>query len=126
MKKIIAILSIIAAAAICAAILCSCSQQKLTGTYSFGDDGNQSSITLNEDGTFDEHKVMYGFPDMESARQAYLSNYEDGWRGLGTITPVSKEEFKKWIDSSHRKTKPFSEYKGVKTEGDVMPCCRLQ
>ena len=53
MKKIIAILSIIAAAAICAAILCSCSQQKLTGTYSFGDDGNQSSITLNEDGTFE-------------------------------------------------------------------------
>ena len=88
------------------------------------DDPTQGNVyvvdQVNEDGTFDEHKVMYGFPDMESARQAYLSNYEDGWRGLGTITPVSKEEFKKWIDSSHRKTKPFSEYKHVKTEGDVM------
>lgn len=68
---------------------------------------------VNKDGSFDEHKVMYGFADKESARQAYLSNYEDGWQGLGNITEVSKEEFKKWIDSSKRKTKPFVEYKGI-------------
>ena len=74
---------------------------------------------VNKDGSFDEHKVMYGFPDIESARKAYLSNYEDGWKGLGAITPVSKEEFKKWIRSSHRKTKPFAEYSSVKTLGDV-------
>ena len=65
-------------------------------------------------GEFDEHKVMYGFPDEESARAAYLANYEDGWQGLGTITGVSKDEFKKWVDSSHRKTKPFAGYKSVK------------
>lgn len=69
---------------------------------------------VNKDGTFDEHKVMYGFASEEEARNAYLSNYEDGWTGLGAITRVSKEEFKKWVDSSHRKTKPFAEYKGVK------------
>lgn len=74
---------------------------------------------VNKDGSFDEHKVMYGFPDIESARKAYLSNYEDGWQGLGAITPVSKEEFKKWIDSSHRKTKPFAEYSSVKPLGDT-------
>ena len=74
---------------------------------------------VNKDGSFDEHKVMYGFSDMESARKAYLSNYEEGWQGLGNITEVSKEEFKKWIDSSKRKTKPFVEYSSVKTEGDV-------
>ena len=74
---------------------------------------------VNKDGSFDEHKVMYGFPDIESARKAYLSNYEDGWQGLGSITPVSKEEFKKWIDSSHRKTKPFAEYSSVKPLGDT-------
>ena len=68
---------------------------------------------VNKDGSFDEHKVMYGFADKESARQAYLSNYEDGWQGLGNITEVSKEEFKKWIDSSKRKTKSFAEYKGI-------------
>lgn len=66
-----------------------------------------------ETGEFDEHKVMYGFPDAESARAAYLSNYSEGWQGLGVITEVTKDEFKKWIESSHRKTKPFSEYKSV-------------
>lgn len=75
---------------------------------------------VNKDGSFDEHKVMYGFPEIESARKAYLSNYEEGWQGLGAITPVSKEEFKKWIESSHRKTKPFAEYSGVKPLGDTL------
>ena len=74
---------------------------------------------INKDGSFDEHKVMYGFSDMESARQAYLSNYEEGWQGLGNITEVSKEDFKAWIDSSKRKTKPFAEYTSVKTQDDV-------
>lgn len=65
-------------------------------------------------GEFDESKVMYGFDSEQDAREAYLSNYEDDWQGLGKITEVSKEEFKKWIDSSTRKTKPFSEYASVK------------
>ena len=84
----------------------------------FSDDPSQGDVfvvdQMNKDGSFDEHKVMYGFPDIESARKAYLSNYEDGWQGLGAITPVSKEEFKKWVQSSHRKTKPFADYKNVK------------
>lgn len=89
----------------------------------FSEDPSQGDVfvvdQVNKDGSFDEHKVMYGFPDIESARKAYLSNYEDGWQGLGAITPVSKEEFKKWIDSSHRKTKPFAEYSSVKPFGDT-------
>lgn len=67
-------------------------------------------------GEFDEHKVMYGFGSMEEARDAYLKNYTPGWQGLGTITEVSKDEFRKWIGSSKRKTKPFAEYKSVKKE----------
>ena len=74
---------------------------------------------INKDGSFDEHKVMYGFPDMESAKRAYLSNYEEGWQGLGSITEVKKEDFKKWIDSSKRKTKPFAEYTSVKKQDDT-------
>lgn len=70
----------------------------------------------NEDGTFDESKVMYGFNSLEEARQAYLSNYENGWESrIMAITEVPKDEFKKWIYSSHKKTKPFSEYKNVKS-----------
>lgn len=68
---------------------------------------------VNTDGSFDEHKVMIGFSSLEDARSAYLSNYEDGWQGLGDITGVALDEFKKWIDSSTRKTKPFSEYRSV-------------
>lgn len=63
-------------------------------------------------GEFDEHKVMYGFNSMEEAKNAYLSNYSKGWK-IGNITEVNKEEFKKWVESSHRKTKPFSEYSSV-------------
>lgn len=74
---------------------------------------------INKDGSFDEHKVMYGFSDMESAKRAYLSNYEEGWQGLGNITEVSKEDFKAWINSSKRKTKPFAEYTSVKTQDDT-------
>ena len=70
---------------------------------------------VNEDGSFDEHKVMYGFNSAEEAREAYLSNYSEGWQGLGTITGVSREEFKKWVDSSRRKTKAFADYKSVQT-----------
>lgn len=69
---------------------------------------------VNPDGSFDEHKVMYGFKSALAAKRAYLANYSKGWTGLGNITRVSKEEFKKWIDSSNRKTKPFAEYKSVK------------
>lgn len=65
-------------------------------------------------GAFDESKVMYGFNSLEEARNAYLSNYSEGWK-VGPITEVSKEEFKKWIDSSTRKGKPFGEYKSVKS-----------
>ena len=70
---------------------------------------------INEDGTFDEHKVMYGFDTRADAEEAYLANYSAGWKGLGNITEVTKEQFKKWIESSHRKTKPFAEYKSMIT-----------
>ncbi|MBQ3812519.1 MAG: hypothetical protein II841_03020 [Bacteroidales bacterium] len=77
-------------------------------------------------GAFDEHKVMYGFNSLEEARAAYLSNYEEGWQGLGNITEVTREEFKKWVNSSHRKTKPFAEYKSVKpVEASETPAVEL-
>lgn len=70
-----------------------------------------------DNGEFDEHKVMLGFDSLEDTQNGYLSNYEEGWQGMGTVTEVTMDEFKKWIDSSHRKTKPFAEYKSLKTEG---------
>ena len=69
----------------------------------------------NPDGTFDEHKVMLGFNDMDEAKSDYLANYEKGWENGRRIdvSATNLEDFEKWIDSSHRKTKPFSEYSSV-------------
>lgn len=65
---------------------------------------------LNSAGEFDEHKVMFGFDSSEEAREAYLSNYEDGWTGLGDITKVSVDDFRKWVTNSEVRNKPFTEY----------------
>ncbi len=72
----------------------------------------------NPDGTFDEHKVMLGFNDMDEAKSDYLANYEKGWEDGRRIvvSTTNLEDFEKWIDSSHRKTKPFAEYAGVKKD----------
>ena len=69
---------------------------------------------VNPDGSFDEHKVMYGYDSMDEAKKAYLANYSDGWQGLGNITGASKDEFDKWLDTSNRKLKPFADYAKVK------------
>ncbi|WP_337806827.1 DNA cytosine methyltransferase [Prevotella pectinovora] len=78
---------------------------------------------VNQDGTFDEHKVMYGYGSLDEAKKAYLSNYEKGWTGLGNITPVSKADFDKWLDKSNRKLKPFADYADItsKTNMDTAP-----
>jgi site-specific DNA-cytosine methylase len=69
---------------------------------------------VNPDGSFDEHKVMYGYDSMDAAKKAYIANYSKGWQGLGNITGVSKDEFDKWLDTSKRKIKPFKDYAKVK------------
>lgn len=69
---------------------------------------------VNPDGSFDEHKVMYGYDSMDDAKKAYLANYSEGWQGLGNITGASKDEFDKWLDTSNRKLKPFADYAKVK------------
>ena len=72
----------------------------------------------NPDGSFDEHKVMLGFNDADEAKSDYLSNYEKGWENGRRIdvSAVNLEDFEKWIASSKRKTKAFSEYSLVKKD----------
>lgn len=120
-------------------------KQKMNNTYGYilgtkGKDGDHLDMFINDkadldswngnvyvvdqvfpDGSFDEHKVMYGFDSEEEARKAYLSNYGQGWQGLGNITGVSKEDFDRWLEKSGRKTKAFSEYKNVKSESAESP-----
>ena len=67
----------------------------------------------NPDGSFDEHKVMLGFNEKADAINAYLANYEKGWeKGRRLVfSTATLEDFEKWIESSHRKQKPYHEYK---------------
>lgn len=78
----------------------------------------------NTDGSFDEHKVMLGFNDKDEAMTAYLANYDATWArthpGL-RISEVNIEDFNKWVQSSHRKTKPFAEYSTVSKTTDNAP-----
>lgn len=82
----------------------------------------------NPDGKFDEHKVMLGFNDAEDAKSNYLANYEKGWENGRRIevSTTNLEDFEKWISSSHRKTKPFAEYKGVRIDEVQSPSEKYQ
>ena len=53
---------------------------------------------VDADGVFDEHKCMVGYDNEADATASYLSNFTPGWR-LGTVTPMSLDEFKAWLAS---------------------------
>lgn len=70
----------------------------------------------NKDGSFDEHKVVFGVVDEKQARLCYLENYSADWAEERRIeaTEVPMEDFKKWAFDGRRKIKPFAEYKAIK------------
>lgn len=49
-------------------------------------------------GDFDEHKLVVGVPDAESAKALYMSNYEKGWKGFGSIAEMDVTGLKQWLD----------------------------
>ena len=61
-------------------------------------------------GKFDESKVMLGFGDIESAKQAYMSNYSKDWKGFWKITGVPLEIFKAWLYRGRKQKQPFYQY----------------
>jgi hypothetical protein len=63
---------------------------------------------VNERGEYDEAKVVLGEADEASARAAYLSNYPEGWTGLGAITQMSHAEFRNWARSKIKSKRPAS------------------
>lgn len=75
-------------------------------------------VDQNKKGTkeFDESKVMLGFKDEETAKQAYLNNYSKNWKGFRCITGVSLKTFKKWLYRGRKQRQPFSEYVEIQKE----------
>ena len=71
-------------------------------------------------GKFDEHKAMMGFGSKEEARRAYLSNYEKGWKGLGSIYEIPMDEFKEWVFTDETKY-PYKGKVEYKKPAEEMP-----
>lgn len=54
-------------------------------------------VNQNKDGDFDEHKVMLGWADVESATGGYLSNYTAGQsQNIASVVPMELEAFRAW------------------------------
>jgi hypothetical protein len=58
---------------------------------------------VNEDGEFDEHKIMLGFKSKKDAVEAYHANYEEGWRGADTVATMAFPKFRQWATSSAKR-----------------------
>lgn len=75
-----------------------------------GPDENSQRVFIvdqvnQQDGSFDEHKVMLGYPDRAAAVAAYRSNFDKGWK-VGPVTEMSLDEFKGWLASGDLRTPP--------------------
>jgi hypothetical protein len=87
---------------------------------------------VNEDGAFDEHKIMLGFPDKTSAIDAYHANYEEGWRGADTVATMTWPKFRAWATSGKKIAPardagklPDPEPKGYAAGGSLTPLSNL-
>lgn len=49
---------------------------------------------VNQNGEFDEHKVVLGADDAHEAKAMYLSCYSPDWDGFGSISTHTIDEFK--------------------------------
>ncbi|TLP68252.1 hypothetical protein FEA48_30840 [Pseudomonas nitroreducens] len=64
------------------------------------DENSQRAFVVDQvnqqDGSFDEHKVMLGYPDRVAAIKAYRSNFDAGWK-VGPVTEMPMARFKEWL-----------------------------
>lgn len=66
-----------------------------------GDDETAANVYVvnqsKEDGTFDEHKVMFGFSSQADAETAYKSAYSTDWKGFMNAVEVPLETFRERV-----------------------------
>lgn len=56
---------------------------------------------VKKDRSFDEHKAVLGFHDVDGAITAYRNSYERGWQGMGSYVVCSVKQFKAWLKSGN-------------------------
>jgi len=75
-----------------------------------GDDLSSSKVFVINQGfnnLFDEHKLMLGFADINSAREAFLKCYEKGWeKNIMSIGITNTKKLREWMKTGV-KTEPF-------------------
>lgn len=59
---------------------------------------------VDQNGKFDEHKVMLGFNSSFLAKAGYKKNYQKGWK-VGPITEMNVADFKSWLKNGDTKKK---------------------
>lgn len=59
---------------------------------------------LKKDGSFDEHKAMMGFNNIEQAKAGYMRNFQHGWKGMGDVVEMSTSEFHEWVKNGDHKS----------------------
>jgi mannose-6-phosphate isomerase-like protein (cupin superfamily) len=79
-------------------------------------------------GTYDEAKVIFGARNEADARQIYQRNYHAGWKGLGSITGMTVEQFKEWLEKGDTKKRAEGNIKllfkaGGNAFGPMCPHC---
>lgn len=75
-----------------------------------GDDHDSEQVYVIDqrnlrDGSFDEHKVMLGYPDRKTALMSYEDAYTDG-RGtdrIGSVSEFNMPQFQAWLESANLK-----------------------
>jgi hypothetical protein len=63
---------------------------------------------------------MLGFRSLKDAKQGYLDNYEEGWQGLGSITPLTMQQFKTWLKTGDQLKSLGSQEVQIKAASDLM------
>ena len=77
---------------------------------------------LNEDGTFDEHKVVIAATNPLLAEHMMKANYNEGFFKADGPHQVTMSEFKEWLDNPENTNKPFvKNTKPFLRESEVKP-----
>lgn len=71
---------------------------------------------FNDDGTFDEHKVIVGASGNDDALRTYNKHYAKGWKGGKAVTRMSWGQFQAW--AKEEQTQPVA---GGKAAGHNAP-----
>ncbi|RJO61612.1 hypothetical protein C4544_02240, partial [candidate division WS5 bacterium] len=71
-------------------------------------------------GRLDEAKVLIGFPSLEAAFKGYMENYQNGWNGLGALTPTTMQDFKDWLRNGNKQKSFAGSAWGKRAQNNAM------